>query len=255
MNLASKANAIEPRIGTSPWSDYEHVRGYAVLELPFSSDHLLGLRVWPQSDFAQWVSVWHRSPEGEWSMFNDGPSLETTCPRYWKPVLRRAELADIEVTWTGTNELRVEMDEPQLAWTMSMRASPLLRGLNAVSASLPLWSWRAGPLLRGREWIAKRILGMGEIRLSFTSPTGHEAVIMPEQIFFIDTAEAVLDGRSLGEPVRLETNPTIGNVPTPARPIFTLGQAHMRITDTEEYHRTRKRVGADPSTAAPHDTR
>ncbi|WP_227353033.1 hypothetical protein [Haladaptatus salinisoli] len=191
------------------------------------------------------MSVWHRTPEGEWSMFNDGPSLDTTCPRYWKPVLERADLASVDVTWTGPNELRVEMDEPQLKWTMSMRASPLLRGLNAVSASLPLWSWRASPLLRARELIAKRLLGMGDIRLSFTSPTGHETVIMPEQIFFIDTAEAVLDGRSLGEPVRLETNPTIGGVPTPARPIFTLGQAHMRITDLKEYRRTRERVGAD----------
>lgn len=256
MDLASKASAIEARTDTSPWPDHEHVRGYAVLELPFSSGHLLGLRVWPQSDFLPWVSVWHRSPEGEWSIFNDGPSLETTCPRYWKPVLRRAELASIDVTWTGPNELWVEMDEPHLVWTMLMRASPLLRGVNAVSASLPLWSWRLAPLLRMREWIANRLLGMGDIRLSFTSPTGHEAVIMPEEIFFIDTADAVLDGQSLGDPVRLETNPTIGSVPTPARPIFTLGQAHMRITDPEEYHWTRERIGSDQldSNASQHET-
>lgn len=245
MDLANKANAIESRTETSPWSGHEHVRGYAVLELPFSSDHLLGLRVWPQTDFVPWVSVWHRTPEGEWSMFNDGPSLETTCPRYWRPVLRRAELANIDVDWTGPNELRVEMDEPQLTWTMSMSASPLLRGLNAVSASLPLWSWKPAPLLRVRERLANRLLGMGDISLSFTSPSGHEAVIMPEEIFFVDTADAVLDGRSLGEPVRLETNPAIGGVPTPARPILTFGQAHMRITDPEEYHRTRERVRAD----------
>ena len=247
MNLAHRANAIEARTATSPWPDHEHVRGYAVLELPFSSGHLLGLRVWPQSDFLPWVSVWHRTPEGEWSIFNDGPSLDTTCPRYWEPVLKRAELASVDVTWTGPNDLRVEMDDPALVWTMSMSASPLLGGLNAVSASLPLWSWRVSPLLRVREWIAKRLLGMGDIRLSFTSPTGHEAVIMPEQIFFVDVAEAVLDGRALGEPVRLRANPSIGGVPTPTRPIFTFGQAHMRITDTEEYHQTREHIHADSS--------
>ena len=257
MNLASEAAAIETRTATSPWRDHEHVRGYAGLELPFSSGHLLGLRVWPQTDFAPWVSVWHRTPEGEWSMFNDGLSLETTCPHYWKPVLRRAELASIDVTWTGPNELRVEMEEPRLAWTMSMRASPLLRGLKAVSTALPFWSWRLGPLLRVREWIAKRLLGMGDVRLSFTSPTGHEAAIMPEEIFFVDAAEAVLDGRALAEPARLETNPTIGDVPTPARPIFTLGQAPMRITDLEEYHRTRERVrdGSPDSTTSKRETR
>lgn len=69
MNLANKATAIETQTGISPWRDHEHVRDYTVLELPFSSGHLLGLRVWPQTDFTPWVSVWHRMSEGEWSMF------------------------------------------------------------------------------------------------------------------------------------------------------------------------------------------
>lgn len=76
----------------------------------------------------------------------------------------------------------------------------------------------------------------------FTSPIGHDATIMPVEIFFIDTADAAFDGRSVGVPVHVDTNPTIGGVPTPARPIFTLGQAHMRITNPEEYHQARERV-------------
>ena len=114
--------------------------------------------------------------------------------------------------------------------------------LNAVNASLPLWSWKPTPLLRPRKWISKRLLGMGDITLSFTAASGHEAVIMPQEVFYVDTSEAMLDGRSLGELVQLDTNPTIGGVPTPARPIFTFGQAHMRITDPEEYQRTRNRI-------------
>lgn len=43
-------------------------------------------------------------------MFSDRHSLETTCPRYWKSVIQRAEFTDIDVTWTDANELRVEMD-------------------------------------------------------------------------------------------------------------------------------------------------
>lgn len=244
MNLRRKANAIEAGSRTSPWPDHEHARGYGALELPFSSGHILGLRVWPQSDFTPWVSVWHRTPEGEWSIFNDGPSLETTCPRYWHPILQRSALADIDVTWIGANELRVEMDEPRLEWTMSMRAPLSLRALNAVNASLPLWSWRPGPLLELREWISKRLLGLGDVRLSFTSASGHEAVIMPQEIYYVDTSEAVLDGHDIGQPVRLETNPTIGDVPTPARPVFVFGQAHMQITDIEEYRRQREHVRA-----------
>lgn len=242
MNLARKADAIESGTDTSPWPDHEHVFGYGALELPFSSGHLLGLRVWPRTDFTPWTSVWHRTPGAEWSIFNDGPSTETTCPRYWGPALERAALASIDVTWTGPNELRVEVDEPAVEWTMSMRAPPYLRTLNAVNASLPLSTWEPAPLLRLRESISKRLLGMGEMSLSFTSSSGHEATIMPQEVYYVDDASATFDGDDLGEPVRLETNPTIEGVPTPARPVFVFGQAHMRIRDHEEYRRARERV-------------
>lgn len=242
MNLARKANAIEPGTDTSPWTNHEHVFGYGALELPFSSGHLLGLRVWPRTDFTPWVSVWHRTPGGEWSIFNDGPSIETTCPRYWHPILERAELASIDVDWTGPNELRIEMDEPPLEWTMSMRAPSFLRVLNAASAALPLWTWRPAPLLRLRELLSKRLLGMGEVNLSFTSASGHETIIMPQEVYFVDDASATFDGDEFGELVRLERNPTIGGVPTPSRPVFVFGQAHMKIRDPAEYHRTREGV-------------
>lgn len=240
--LADELQRIEPRVVTSPWPDHEHYRGYAVMVLPFSSGHLLGLRVFPENDFAPYKSVWHRTPEGDWSIYNDGPSLDTTCPRWWGPALRHADLTSIELTWTGPNDLRVEMEAPRLMWTMSMTASPLLRPLNAVSAALPLWTWKPAPLLRIREWMAKELLGMGDLRFSFVTPSGQNAVIMPEQIFFIDASEAVWEGRDLGDPVRLTTNPTIGGVPLPSRPAFVIGQAYARIKDRKEYRRTREEI-------------
>ncbi len=57
--LASEPQRIEPRVGTSPWPDHEHVRGFAVMAPPFSSGHVLGLRVRPENDFAPYVSLWH----------------------------------------------------------------------------------------------------------------------------------------------------------------------------------------------------
>lgn len=239
MELASEHQHIEPRVVASPWPGHEHVRGYAVMALPFSSGHVLGLRVWPENDFAPYVSVWHLTPGGDWSMFNDGPLLGTTCPRYWGPALREARLSRIHLLWTGPNELRVEMEDPHLVWTMSMTASPFLRVMNAVSGSLPLWSWKPAPLLRVRRWMA-RLLGMGDIRFSFEMPSGQAATIMPERIFFIESSKALLEGQDLGEPVRLGENPSIGGIPLPARPTFAIGQAHMRIRDHEEYRRTRE---------------
>lgn len=93
MQLASEIEQIEPRFAPSPWPGHEHVRGLAVMAPPLSSGHVLGLRVWPENDFAPHVSVWHRAPWGNWSMFSDGPLLEATCQRYWGSAVRESRLA------------------------------------------------------------------------------------------------------------------------------------------------------------------
>lgn len=242
MNLARKASAIALRTGTSPWDDHEYGRGYAVLMLPFSSGHQLGLRVMPENDFAPYVSVWHRPPGEAWSIYVDGPSLDTACPRYWGPTLDTAAFATIDVTWTGPTDLRVEVDEPTLDWTMSLDAPTALRAMNGINAAFPLWTWKPGPLLTLREWVARGYLGMGDIRLSFTTASGHEAVLLAQENYFVDESAAVLDEVALGDPVRLAENPTIGDVRLPRVPSFVFGQAQAKITDREEYERTRARV-------------
>jgi hypothetical protein len=142
MNLSNQLRELEPQVRPSPWSGYEHYKGYSVMVLPFSSGHLLGLRVFPENDFAPYKSVWHRTPEGDWSIYNDSPSLKTTCPRWWGPALEHTELAPIELTWTRPNTLRVEMEHPGLEWTMTMSAPMFLRVLNTMSATIPLWMWK-----------------------------------------------------------------------------------------------------------------
>lgn len=241
MNLADKLQHLEPNVCPSPWSGYEHSRGYAAMVLPFSSGHLLGLRVFPENDFAPYMSVWHCTPDGGWTIYNDGPSLETTCPRWWGQALRHADLTRIEVEWVEPNELRVQMKKPRMEWTMKMTATSLLKALNAASAVLPLWTWKPAPLLRLREWVARKFLDMGDLRFSFVTPSGQQAVIMPEQLYMIKESEAVLDGRDLGRPVWLQTNPTIGGVPLPRIGVFVIGQAYARISNPEEYRLTRER--------------
>lgn len=63
---------------------------------------------------------------------------------------------------------------------------------------------------------------------------------MLEEVFFITSSEAELNGRSLGSPVRVDANPTIGNVPLTTRSTFVLGQVHMLTTDPEGYRRIRE---------------
>ena len=249
-SLAGKASAIEPRSDESTWADHEYQRGYAVMVLPFSSGHFLALRVSPQNPFAPYVSVWHRPPDGEWSIFVDGPSLDTACPRYWGPVTGRTAFASIDVGWTGPTELCVEVDDPTLSWTMSVSAPLHRRKLFEANASLPLWTWKRGPLLQLREWVARRALDLGDIRFAFATPSGHDTVFVPEEEYPIRESEAVLDGRSLGEPVRLEENPTIGDVPLPTRGCFVIGQVQLRIADRDEYERARGWARGDSSSGS-----
>ncbi|CAN5652347.1 hypothetical protein BH23CHL2_BH23CHL2_30560 [soil metagenome] len=242
MHLASELQEIQPQMRDSPWAGHEHYHGYGVMVMPFSSGHLLGLRVFPDTDFGPYRSVWHRTPGGDWSIFNDGHSLDTTCPRWWGPVLKHASLTGIDVTWTGPSVLRVTMEEPQLEWTMSISASLPLRAINKLSAKLPSWTWKVSPLVSARESMAKRLLGMGDLRFTFPAPNGSSATVMCEQIYFIESSEAILEGQSLGHPVRLPANPTIGDVALPTRPSFFVGKAYARIDDPDEYRQTREEV-------------
>jgi hypothetical protein len=245
VDLAAKARGLDPEVGSSAWAGHEYGVGYGVLSLPFDSGHLLGLRAFPQNDFAPFVSLWHRPPGAGWAIYVDGPSLDTACPRYWGPATERTALADIELEWTGPCELHVRMDEPRLEWRMQLGASPVLRALNAVESVLPLWTWRLAALRGVREWIARHYLGYGDIDLAFATASGHETVLLARENYRIEEATARLEGESLGAPTTLQEPPTIGGVALPRAPSFAFGQVQAAIQDPEEYERARSlaRVG------------
>lgn len=190
------------------------------------------------------TSVWHRSPDGAWSIYNDGPSLETTCPRWWGPALEHAELATIELTWTGPNTLHVRMSDPHLDWTMTMAAANWLQGVNRVSSVLPDWTWKPSRLVEIREWLASEALDMGEIDLEIETPQGHDAVVMVEEIYEIESSQATLGEDDLGSPTVLSETPYIGQVALPVRPTFMIGAAQGRIIDLAEYEQTRTLTAA-----------
>jgi hypothetical protein len=207
-----------------PWPDVEYVKGSGVFGLPFESGHVLALRVFPHSSFGPYRTVWHRDPGGTWSIHVDGPQVDTACPRYYGAACAHTGPAHISLDWVDRVTLRVQVDDPPLEWSLTASQTPVLAALNAVGARLPMTTWRPRPLLRAREGMA-RGLGMGRLQLSGTMPSGHAGTLMPQRMFFVDEARATLDGVDLGRPTRLRDNPTIGDVPLPARGVLALGQA------------------------------
>ena len=230
---------LPARRGQAPWHGHEYVKGWGVMGLPFDTGHYLALRVFPENDFAPYKTVWHRDPQGSWSIFVDGPRFDTACPRYYGPACDRVEHASIDIAWTAPMSLRVTVDATGLDWTLTARETQLLRALNAASARLPTWTWRPTALLRARELLAKRVLGMGDIRMRGAMPSGHVGTLMPQRMFFIDDSVAIIDGTDLGRPSRILPTPHIGGFPMPARGVLAVGQAAWPILDREEYARTR----------------
>lgn len=245
LDLAAKLSHLPERRGQAFWRDHEYVRGWGVFGLPFDSGHVLALRVFPENDFSPYRTLWHRTPGNQWSIYVDGARLETACPRYYGPACVRTDFAQIKLEWTAPASLHVSMEKPSLEWNLSATQTPVLRVLNAVNPRMPLWTWQSSVLLRMREQLAKRVLHMSDIRMSGTMPSGHVGTLMPEQMYFINEASAVLSGGDLGRPTRGKSTPRIGEIPLPARGVLAIGQAAWKILDPSEYARTRAQTATD----------
>jgi hypothetical protein len=237
-SLAERLSALPEATGAGPWPDHEYVRGWGVFGLPFDSGHVLALRVFPQSTFGPYRTVWHRDPDGRWAIYADAPDPGLACPRYYGPACTHQAHARVDLTWTGPSSLRVEVDQPALTWTLTAHSTPALSVLNATSRLMPLASWRPAVLRRARQRVAAR-LGMGQLELAGTMPSGHEGLLMPQRMYLVDDSVATLDGADLGRPAQLSVNPTIGGVPLPARGVLAEGQATWRVL-----HLTRERAGS-----------
>jgi hypothetical protein len=242
-SLSDQLSGLPAVRGNPPWPNHEYVKGWGVFGLPFDSGHVLALRVFPENDFSPYRAVLHRDPGGRWSIYVDGSSLDTACPRYFGAACHFTGYARIGLTWDGPATLRVTMDSPALEWALTATSTRLLDLLNTMSAAMPLATWRPRSLVRVRERLASA-LGMGQLKLTGTMPSGHAGTLMPQRMYFIDDSQATLDGADLGRPARLRDNPTIGGVPLPARGVLATGQAAWQILDPAEYERTRSQTAA-----------
>lgn len=240
-DLAALTGRIEPRVWPSPLAGHEHVRGWGVIACPFESGHVLALRVFPQNDFCPFVSLWHRTPGGAWSIYVDGPRLDTACPRYFGEAAERSAYADIGLRWADPNTLRVEMTEPSMEWTLRVDPGPLVRAVNAAMGALPEWLQRRRAVTSLLERVGDRLFGFGDMTLAATVPNGQFATMLPRRLYPIVETSATLAGEWLGPPVTGGSgepeNPRFGELRLPARPVLAVGGAYLTIEDPAEHER------------------
>jgi hypothetical protein len=242
-DLRATLSDLPVRRGHAPWAGYEYVKGWGVFALPFDSGHVLALRVFPENAFAPYASLWHRDPQGRWSIYVDGPRLDTACPRYFGAACGYTGRRQLDLHWVGPATLHVRMESPSVDWLLTATQTPTLALLNAIHGALPMSTWRSPALIGARERMV-RGLGMGRLEMSGTMPGGQTGTLMPQRIYFVNDATATIDGHDLGRPTRLRTNPTIGDVPLPARGVLAIGQGVWQIVDQGDYLRTRSETAA-----------
>ncbi len=226
--LAEELQSLSPTVQPSPWPGYEWVEGFGVMAMPFTSGHVLVLRAFPRNSFVPYKSVWHRTPDGTWTIFVDGAPADKACPLYFGAAADESRSARIDLTWTGPRDLEVTVEPLELRWTMSLTEPAYLRALNAASSRLPEVAWRSPVLIRSMELMASVVLGMGDVELAGKVPSGHWATLTPRRMYFVRSAHAELPGLDLGSPVKATTPPTIGATRLPSKPAFAIGRAFFK---------------------------
>ena len=99
----------------------ERFNGYGVMGLPFTTGHILGMRRFPASSLGEgYTSVWHSDPEGRWTFYQN-VSPEKSCTRYFGCMVSRAELAEIDISWTADLDFSMTVEgSRQLQWQVSL---------------------------------------------------------------------------------------------------------------------------------------
>lgn len=114
----------------------ERLRGYAVPSVPFRSGHMLAMRRFPASSIGPaYTSLWHRAPSVRLVIYQD-QEPRFGCPRAFGPAIDEARVVPIELRWTGPHrfEMRIETDDVDLFWDVSLAGTAVTRVANLLSA-------------------------------------------------------------------------------------------------------------------------
>ena len=210
---------------TLPPGNGDRFAGYGVMGLPFTSGHVLAMRRFPASSLGPgYTSVWHRTPTGRWTFWQDQPD-EQSCAHYFADSDSTTRRVEVALSWPAQTTLRVEVPAVGLEWTATLDTTAVTRALNTVGRVMPDRAWHARPVLRVMGAVAGPTLRAGRLSMVGTSPSGHDFVANPMQVWVIDRSHATLAGEDLGVPGALHDQARLGDFWIPQRGVFALGRA------------------------------
>lgn len=236
-----QARRLAERTETSPMlptGTEERFSGYGVMGLPFRSGHILGLRRFSASSIGRgYTSVWHRTPAGEWTFYQD-ISPELSCARYFGPCLRGSVECPIEIRWTAADAFSVEIAGGRtLRWKVTLASPASIRAMNLMAAVMPGALWRSEAALRAMGGMARHLLGTGRLALAGRTPSGQHFIANPRVAYTIPSSVARVEGVDLGEVGPIAEQDRLGDFWIPQRGLFVIGQAFFEPFDPARHVR------------------
>jgi len=209
-----------------PSGPEERFAGYGVMGVPFSSGHILALRRFAASSVGPgYSSVWIRDPAGVWTMHST-TGAASSCPRYFGSALGSSSTVGISIRWHDDYSFSVEVgDGVDLAWDVTLAATPVTRLMSAVAGSVSERLWRNRTFLRAMGAVAGPVLGAGHLGLTGRVPNGQTFGARPHRIWFVRDSTAHLRGHSLGQASALPVQDRLADFWIPQRGIFMIGSS------------------------------
>lgn len=236
------AEALERAPPSVPADDEVHV-GYGIMGQPFASGHVLALRRFVSSSLgAAYTSVWHRSPQGVWTVYTDVEAARS-CPRYFGAAIARAERAAIRLTWEKPDALSVQVGD-KVDWTSRIHSTPATRAMTMMAGVMPPRAWRSPPMLAAMAATARLVLRTGPLRMRGESPNGQWYRVAPRRMWSVLDAQATIDRVDIGRPGPIEPQATIGDFLIPQRGIFAAGRSTF---ERREHGRSMQISRGDPA--------
>ena len=181
----SNPRTMIQRIPFLPAEQDDHFYGYGVMGLPFASGHVLAMRKMHSSVGPDYQSVWHRGPDGAWTMWSDVDPSQS-CPRYWGNDLQRAIQAPIDISWPGPSRMTVKIDNGRdLDWEVQLGSTLATRALSAVGRITPNALWRRRAVLTAMGAMAGPMLRAGRMALQGNASNGQRFRVNPELVWLV----------------------------------------------------------------------
>lgn len=218
-----------------PAGDEERFVGYGVMAAPFSSGDLLAMRRFPASSLGQgYTTVWHRTPDGEWTIYSDSNPMHA-CPRYFGKEIDHAVETPIEIEWPAPRRLAVGVPVASLAWTVELAQTGATRFMNTLGRAMTDGMWRSPRMLASMAGVAGRLLGAGRLGLTGRASNGQTFVANPMNVWILASSRATIGERDLGELAPLPEQARLGDFWIPQRGLFAFGRAFFEPFDAARH--------------------